>query len=220
MTSFQVPQPAKPLAIYGAGGFGREMALMVEQMNAVRKEWDLIGFFDDGKREGETVEGFPILGDLQMLNEWSTPLALVLALANPVVRRDLVINIRNERIEFPVMIHPQSMTGSSRNKFGRGSIITAGCILTTGIDFGEFVIVNLSCTIGHDVKVGSHTSIMPGCNISGAIRIGERCLIGTGVQILQNLRVGDESRVGAGAVVVKDVASNKTVVGVPASERR
>lgn len=209
----------RDLAIYGAGGFGREMALMVEQMNAVRKEWELIGFFDDGRERHEAVDGLPVLGGMDDLNKWATSIAVVVALADPQTRKRVVSNIRNSRVDFPVAIHPNSMTGSSRNKFGRGSIITAGCILTSGIEFDEFVIVNLLCTIGHDVKVGSHTSIMPGCNISGAVRIGEGCLIGTGAQILQNLSVGDDSRVGAGAVVIEDVGSRKTVVGVPARER-
>lgn len=144
---------------------------------------------------------------------------VVIALAEPQIRKRVVANISNSSVDFPVMIHPQSVRGSSQNKFRRGSIITAGCILTTGIEFGEFVVVNLSCTIGHDVKVGSHSSIMPGCNISGSVRIGERCLIGTGAQVLQNLSIGSDCRIGAGAVVVKGVESGKTVVGVPARER-
>ena len=209
----------RELAIYGAGGFGREMALMVEQMNAVRKEWELIGFFDDGRQPGEEVDGLPVLGGIDDLNKWARPIAVVMALADPQIRRRVVENIRNKLVDFPVMVHPNSMAGSTQNSFGRGSIITAGCILTTGIEFGDFVIVNLSCTIGHDVKVGSYTAIMPGCNISGTVRIGETCLIGTGAQILQNISVGEDSRVGAGAVVIKNVGSKKTVVGVPAQER-
>ena len=209
----------RELAIYGAGGFGREMALMVEQMNAVEKQWGLIGFFDDGLKQGEQVDGLPILGGIDELNKWVAPIAVVIALADPQVRKRVVAKLRNSSVDFPVMIHPQSMRGDSRNRLGRGCIITAGCILTTGVELADFVIVNLSCTIGHDVKIGSHTSIMPGCNISGAVTIGEGCLVGTGARILQNLSVGDNSRVGAGAVVVKNVQSNKTVVGTPARER-
>jgi sugar O-acyltransferase (sialic acid O-acetyltransferase NeuD family) len=213
------PFQMKQLAIYGAGGFGREMALMVEQMNDVKKEWEVAGFFDDGRRAGEVVDGLPVLGGIGELNAWKTGLDLVVAVADPRIRKAVVEKIRNDNVHFPAMVHPKSM-GSSRNLIGRGSIITAGCILTTGIEIKDFVIVNLLSTLGHDVKVGSYTSIMPGSNISGAVTIGEANLIGTGVQILQGLSTGDHCRIGAGAVLTRSVAGSKTITGIPARERQ
>lgn len=208
------------LAIYGAGGFGREMALMVEQMNADKKSWNVIGFFDDGKRAGETIDGLRVLGGIDDLNRWKSRLAVVVAMADPLIRRDVVARMQHDQIDFPVMIHPRSLAGSPENKYGRGTMITAGCILTTGITLGEFVIVNLSSTIGHDVKIGNYTSVMPGCNISGGVTIGEATLIGTGVQVLQYLSIGNDCKIGAGAVVTKPVGDQQTCVGIPAKARK
>lgn len=204
------------LAILGAGGFGREMALMIGQMNGAGAEWDLIGFFDDGKKFDEQVDGFRILGGLSALNTWKTPLAVVVAIADPEIRKTVVRRIRNDHVYFPVIKHPTSMTGNPRNSIGRGTILTAGTVLTTGIEIGEFVVVSLLSTIGHDVKIGNFTSIMPGCNVSGNVAIGEAAFVGTGVKVLQNLSLGDRCTVGAGAVVTKSVSPGKTVFGVPA----
>lgn len=189
---------------------------MLEQINANSKAWNVLGFFDDGRTPGETVEGMPVLGGIGTLNAWDKPLALAVAIADPGTRKGIVEKIQNEKIEFPVLIHPNSMTGSRRNVFGRGTIITAGCIFTTGIQLDDFVIVNLCSTIGHDVKVGSCTSIMPGCHISGAVTVGEGTLVGTGAQVLQNLSVGDNCKIGAGAVVTRDIPSGVVAKGVPA----
>jgi serine O-acetyltransferase len=41
-------------------------------------------------------------------------------------------------------------------------------------------------------------------------------LIGTGSSVLQGLRIGDRAKVGAGSAVIRDVAADTTVVGVPA----
>lgn len=54
----------KDIAIYGAGGFGREVLTLVEEVNRDRKEYNFIGFFDDGKKKGEVVNNYPVIGML------------------------------------------------------------------------------------------------------------------------------------------------------------
>ena len=205
----------RKIAIYGAGGFGREVALMLQQMNKVEDEWDIVGFYDDGKKVGQILDGLPILGGLTEINSMEEPTSLGIAIADASVRREIVTAISNRHISFPVLIHPTAQIGSVTNYFGDGSIITAGCILTTGIVLGEFVIVNLSTTIGHDVRIGSFSSIMPGCSISGSAVLEEGCYLGTGVKTVQGITLGKNSTVGAGAVVTKSFEGG-VLVGVPA----
>ncbi len=71
----------KKLAIYGAGGFGREMAVMVRQINAHQPSWDLIGFFDDGLQKGETVDDLRVLGNMSDLNSYADKLFICVAVA-------------------------------------------------------------------------------------------------------------------------------------------
>ncbi|HEX5169279.1 MAG TPA: acetyltransferase [Cyclobacteriaceae bacterium] len=204
------------LAIYGAGGFGRETALMIEQINRSEPCWNLLGFYDDSISRNSTIDGLVVLGDLSDINAVVQPLALVIAIADPVVRSKAVASITNSHITFPVLVHPHALMGSMTNFFGRGTLITAGCVLTTGIVTGEFTIINLASTIGHDAKLGSFSSVMPGCNISGHVEIGECTLIGTGAKILQNRTIGKNCKIGAGAVVTKSFGDGLTLVGVPA----
>ncbi|MEO7990177.1 MAG: NeuD/PglB/VioB family sugar acetyltransferase [Chryseolinea sp.] len=205
------------LAIFGAGGFGRETALMIRQINQMHHDWNIIGFFDDGLAKGSEVDGLRILGGLSELNRVGDRLSVVVTLAEPLLRKKIVTSIRNNNIDFPVLKHPHNFLGDdATNRFGRGSIITAGNIFTTNIRVAEFAIVNLACTIGHDVQIGSFSTLMPGCGISGNVKIGESTLIGSGAKILQNITVGNECKVGAGAVVIGDSANNVTLVGVPA----
>jgi sugar O-acyltransferase (sialic acid O-acetyltransferase NeuD family) len=207
----------KDLAIYGAGGFGREVALLIDQINQEKKQWNFIGFFDDGSANPKSL---PIVGHGDSIKNIATSLDLVVAVADPTVRKSIVSRIQNKHITFPVIIHPQGDKGASTNLFGRGTIVTKGTILTTGISLGDFVIVNLATTIGHDARIGNFCSIMPGTNISGNVSIGECSLIGTGAKILQNLSIGANVQVGAGAVVVNNVADGEIVIGVPAKPQR
>jgi len=209
----------RDLVIYGAGGFGREVRLMIEQINADRAQWNILGFVDDGKA-GTVVDDLEVLGGMDYLVNQSKPLSVVLALADGNLRKQLVHKLKPSRLEFPTLIHPGANTGDAkRNTFGEGTIITDGNILTTNIRMGNFVIINLMCTIGHDVILGDYCSVMPGCNISGNVTIGEGTFLGTGSKVLQNLQLGSGCKVGAGAVVVKSVGAGHTLVGVPAVQK-
>ncbi len=207
----------KKLAIYGAGGLGREVALMINQINQVDQQWDLIGFFDDGRRKNDCVDGLMVLGGINDVNAIQSSCAIVIAIADAASRESIVERINNNLINYPIIIHPKALLGSVENEWGEGTIITAGCIFTTGIVVGKFTIVNLACTLGHDVRLGDFCSVMPGCNISGNVVIGESTLIGTGTQVLQNITVGAHCTIGAGAVVINNIESGLTVVGIPAN---
>ena len=205
----------KDIAVFGAGGFGRETALMIRQINKIKPEWNLLGFFDDGT--SEEVDGLTMLGDLTTLNGWQKEIYIAVAVANPLIRKKIVTNIINPFIHYPVLIHPLCQTGDDNNTFGKGCILTSGCVFTTNIHLGDFVIVNLLSTVGHDVTIGDFSAIMPNCSLSGFDKIGSGCMIGAGARILQNLSIGINVNVGAGAVVTKNVEDNITVAGVPAS---
>lgn len=209
----------KDLILYGAGGFGREIRLMIDQINAERQQWNVVGFVDDGKQTGSVIDDLEVLGGVEYLLKRSTKTAVALAVADSEHRKQLVQRLMSSRFDFPTLIHPNANVGDmKRNTFGEGTIVTDGNILTTSIALGRFVILNLACTIGHDVKLADYASIMPGCHISGNVSIGEGTLVGTGARLLQNLSVGAWCKVGAGAVVTKSFGDGLTLMGIPAKQ--
>ena len=76
--------------------------------------------------------------------------------------------------------------------------------------------------IGANAKIGIGT-VFCGSNTvgtrwpaEGIPTIGSYVQIGCGAKILGHLTIGDNAQIGANAVVIKDVPSNTTAVGVPA----
>lgn len=206
----------KNIAIFGAGGFGREVAWLIEQINKHEKIWNLIGFFDDGVAPGSEVYGFNVLGGLEALNIFREELNIVFAIADPKAKKKIVTKVINQNIKFPVLMHPNVLIGDKDVNVGEGSIITAGNIITVNIQIGKHVILNLSNTVGHDTVIGNYCSFMPSVNISGEVSIGECVYVGTGAKIINQLEIGANSIIGAGAVVAKTIPENCTAVGVPA----
>jgi sugar O-acyltransferase (sialic acid O-acetyltransferase NeuD family) len=202
----------KAIYLYGAGGLGREIQSLLHML----PEWKLEGFFDDGVPQGSMINGVMVAGGLPAVREHSE-LNLTLAIGSPTVKAGILKDLKNLPVNFPVLCHPTALLQDEPNiELGKGIIITAGVILTTGIRIGNHVLLNLNCTIGHDVSIGDYTSVMPGVHIAGGVKIGNEVLIGSGANILNGITVGNNATVGAGAVVIRNVNAGETVIGVPA----
>jgi sugar O-acyltransferase (sialic acid O-acetyltransferase NeuD family) len=207
----------KSIAIFGAGGFGREVLMLINQINKISNEWNIIGFFDDDKRKGEDINGYKILGGINEINSLDNETYLILAIGKPEIKKLILNKIENNLIKYPILIHPNvSIENNQFLEIGKGTIITSGCILTVNIKIGEHVLLNLMCTVGHDTNIGNYCSFMPSVNISGEVHIKDSVYVGTGVQIINQIQVGSNSIIGAGAVVSKSLPSNCTAVGIPA----
>jgi sugar O-acyltransferase (sialic acid O-acetyltransferase NeuD family) len=204
----------KDVFIYGAGGLGREVLSIFNTLPG----WNVMGFYDDGKRSGERVGRLVVLGSINELLGVKEKTEVIIAIGNPGIKRQLAEKLSvNHFISFPSLVHPQALLQDQASvMIGEGCIITAGVILTTDIHIGKHVLLNLNCTVGHDVHIGAYSSVMPGANIAGEVSIGDEVLIGSGANILNGIQVGNNSRIGAGAVVTKDVFEKETVAGVPA----
>ncbi|MGL5806172.1 MAG: serine O-acetyltransferase, partial [Xenococcaceae cyanobacterium] len=80
-----------------------------------------------------------------------------------------------------------------------------------GVVIGETAIVGDDCLIYQDVTLGG-TGKQSGKRHP---TLGENVVVGTGAKVLGNLLIGNNVRIGAGSVVLRDVPSDCTVVGIP-----
>lgn len=80
-----------------------------------------------------------------------------------------------------------------------------------GVVIGETTIVGDDCVLYQGVTLGGTG------NESGKRHptLGNHVIVGTGAKVLGNITIGDNVRVGGNSVVVKDVPTDCTVVGIP-----
>lgn len=88
----------KKIAIFGAGGFGLEVAMLIDQINDRRPSWKTIGFFDDGIKKGTRVNGLEVLGGVEELNEVDFELNVVFAIGSPKTKQAVIKKIENDNI--------------------------------------------------------------------------------------------------------------------------
>lgn len=204
------------IVIVGAGGFGREVKIIIDAINEIEKKYDLLGFYDDGFVEGTLINGYPVLGGIKDLNSFEEPIAVSVALGNPQTKLNVIQQLDNSKLNFPTLIHPSAIISADDVVIEEGCIVCAGNIITCNIKIKKFTILNLLCTVGHDTTIGAYSSFMPSVNISGEVKIGECVYVGTGAKIINQLEIGNGTVVGAGAVVSKSLPGNCTAVGIPA----
>lgn len=85
------------------------------------------------------------------------------------------------------------------------------------IDHGLGVVIGETSIVGNDVLLYQGATLGGTGIVKGKRHptIGNNVVIGAGAKVLGNIVIGDNSYIGANAVVIKDVPSNSTVVGVP-----
>jgi len=220
-SEYEEAEPGAPLVIFGAGGLGREVLVLLRQLNEQHPTWEVRGFYDDQPPASGTVSGLPYLGTSADLNATNEPLSVVVAVGSSAGRAAVVARLSSPQLSFPVLVHPGvAMAPHQAVALGAGTIVQQGCMLTCDITIGRFVVLNLGCTIGHDAVLQDFCSLMPQANVSGAAHLETGVYLGSGATVIQGVRIGAHSILGAGAVAVRDVPAHCTAVGVPARELR
>ncbi|MEM9538749.1 MAG: serine O-acetyltransferase [Cyanobacteria bacterium P01_E01_bin.42] len=88
---------------------------------------------------------------------------------------------------------------------------------------GVFIDHGMGVVIGETAIVGNYCLIYQGVTLGGTGKetgkrhptLGENVVVGTGAKVLGNLQIGNNVRIGAGSVVLREVPSDCTVVGIP-----
>jgi sugar O-acyltransferase (sialic acid O-acetyltransferase NeuD family) len=192
-------------AIIGSGGFGREVyfSLPVEQrVHTV--------FFVDDKYFDNTN---PLILPLSKfdVSEYEVCVAI-----GDSFDRKKVVNSLPEGTKFFTHVHESVIILDKSIKIGKGSIICAGSVLTTGIEIGDHCHLNLHTTIGHDSVIGDYFTTAPGTKISGNCNIGDCVYFGTNSSTKQKINVCDDVVVGLNAGVVKNITQSGIYIGSPA----
>lgn len=100
-----------------------------------------------------------------------------------------------------------------------------GCVIGVKADFGKGLVIMhpVGVVINSKVVAGERLVIESGVVIGDekgrSPVIGNDVFIGAGAKIIGGVTIGDNVKIGANAVVVKDIPSDCTALGIPAKPR-
>jgi len=154
-----------------------------------------------------------------------------------IVDRDPAVNSRLEAL----LCHPCIFSIASHRLnhilYLRGFKITARFFsqisrFLTGIEIHPgakikenlFIDHGMGVVIGETAEIGRNVTLYQGVTLGGTGKdsgkrhptIGDDVMISAGARVLGPLNIGKRSKIGAGSVVLKDIPSDSTAVGIPA----
>lgn len=201
----------RDLVIVGAGGFGREVMWLAQDIG----DYNILGFIDDSQPVGTQISDLQVIGGVADCSKWKDA-DFVVAIGSPRTRRLIVNKLEAQGVQsFATLIHP-SVIKSKSVFVNAGTMICAGTILTVDIVIGKHNIININCTVGHDCNFGDFCTIAPISAISGNVILGELVEVGTAATIRQGAKLEKGSMLGMGGVLTKDIPPNNIFVGNPA----
>ena len=203
------------MILVGGGGHAR---VLLDSLRLLSVQ--VLGIVDrDPDAVMKRVLGVPILGpEKVILDHDPSEILLVNGLGgvgDTSSRRRVFQSFSARGYSFAGVVHPKAII-SSTVLLSEGIQVMAGAVLNPGTTVGDNSIINTSASVDHDCRIGAHVHIAPGVTLSGTVTVGEGAHVGTAATVIQGVTIGARAIVGAGAVVLRDVASETTVVGNPA----
>ena len=120
---------------------------------------------------------------------------------------------------------------SKKAKIGEGSVIHAGVHIHDDVKIGKRCQIQANAMLFNGVTIEDDVFIGPGTGIANDPKLTDRNLwvavptlvkkgakIGMGALINAGVTIGEYARVGMGAVVLNDIPTRETWVGVPAKK--
>ena len=212
----------KKLIIIGGYGNGTVVQSTVEDINTVKKQWELLGFLND--RETEPINGYPVLGkiDKQTVDKYIQDkdvyffyTLISVKLNFKFLYKLLDLQIPEER--FATIIHPTAVI-SKFAKIGYGSCIQPFVSVGPNTVIGNHVQIFAQALIGHGAKLDNYCYVANNACIGADVHLLEGAYLGTNSTTIEFIKLGKWSICGIGTVVLKDVPDYAKMVGNPARQ--
>jgi sugar O-acyltransferase (sialic acid O-acetyltransferase NeuD family) len=203
----------KPLAIFGAGGFGREVYAY-----AVDAGLPVAGFVDD---TADPLAGYDlpttVLGGLASIEDvagydW------VIALGDAGNRELIHRRLSGRGATFVSVVHPTAYVARSA-EVADGCVVAPFAMVGAHAKVGANVALNTYASIGHDAVIGDHCVFSPYSAVNGNVIVGAGVFLGSAAIVSPGRRVGRASKISVGAAVTRDVEAGSLVAGNPAKGR-
>lgn len=212
----------RPVIIIGGEGNGGVVAACIDD-NRNRfgiNEFKVYGFITDFEKVGDTINGYPVLGNTDDLAKFIADEQFLFMYAiHPIGRGKKREEIFNKMAipltRFATIVHATAFVPESVI-IHSGVLIMANSYIGPATEIGANTLIKASCLIGHNNVIGKLSTFSAGCIVSSYVKIGKCADVAFGARVMEKVTMGDYSTAGAASLVLKDIGNNEIHVGSPA----
>lgn len=199
------------IVVAGAGGHAK---VCIELLCAMGES---IAYCVGGADSSDHCLGIPVLrGDSNLASLRAAGYSkLFVAIGSNSLRAQLGTLGVEQGYQLVNAISPHAIISPSA-KLGGGVAVMAGAVINAESIIEDLAIINTGATVDHDCQIGYAVHIAPQCALAGNVTVGNQSFLGIGSKVIPEVRIGERVVVGAGGVVICDIKSDTTVIGVPA----
>lgn len=200
--------------VLGAGGHAK---VVIDVLRAAGH--GVVAVFDDDPgRQGEEFRGARIAGAIADAEAYAAREGVhhfIVAIGNNVARLTLGRRLEAAGLLPLVAVHPSAVIAPGVC-IGGGTVVMPGVCINADTRIAGHAIINTGARVDHDCVIGEGVHLAPGTVLCGSVAVGELAFLGAGVTAIPGMRLGARCVVAAGGVVVRPVADDMMVRGVPA----
>jgi sugar O-acyltransferase (sialic acid O-acetyltransferase NeuD family) len=205
----------KKLVLIGGGGHCKACIDVIE----ATEQYQIIGILDKDFEKNETILGYPILGNDDLMEELVSQDILFFITVGQIkssnIRLKLFEKIKILGGKLVTIISPYAII-SKHTQIGEGSIMMHGSVANADSSIGKNVIINTKSLIEHDVSVGNHCHISTNAVLNGGAIIHQNCFIGSSAVINQGVEICSNTVIGSNSTVIQNITKAGIYVGSPA----
>ncbi len=190
------------IAIYGRSGHGKVLADIARAKGFKKILW----IDDDPKKEALSFLEF---------YEFYHEVPVLLGIGDNSTRQKLYQSLKSKGFSLPCIVHP-SATVSESVELMDATVVMPHVVINADTTIGIGCIINSSAVIEHDCRIKDFVHISVNASLAGNVEVSRFSHIGINATIIQGICIGENVKLGAGAVVINNLESNVTAVGVPA----
>lgn len=213
----------KDVVIVGAGGTSLHISQIIDDLNSIKKRYNVVGFLDDDvAKAGKAFCGYPVVGKVSDFSKFDKCQFIIAGFASDkdISRVNRVFhNMGLPLSRFETIVHPAA-TVSQYASIGKGSVISAGVRIMPEASIGNHVCILPNSYISHHVAIQDFANLANSVSTVGSTVgstiIGTGCYLGANCSIIGGITIGANSLIGMGAVVIRNVEPGSVMVGNPA----
>ena len=195
----------------GAGGFGRELHVMLWDAFS-KDDYQFKGFLADEPSELAEELG-PVLSSPKDYEPKESD-RFMMAIGYMDAREATTRTISERGGKFVSFVHPTAIVASAAT-IGDGAVIYPYAVVSNAARIADQVHLNYYASVGHDVKVGRCCLLAPYATLNGFSELEDHVYMSTHSTVVVAKRVGKRSKISANSTVQHDVPTDSFVFGVP-----